>query len=62
MHWTKDFRRAAQGLRRAKGFTASAVLTLALGVAETTTMFALVVGVLLRPLPVPDLDRLVVVW
>ena len=59
---------AAHGLRRsrrlllAKGFTGAAVLTLAVGIGATTAMFALVEGVLLRPLPVADQDRLVVVW
>ncbi len=57
-----DLRLAAHGLVRAKGFTAAAVLTLAVGLAATTTMFALVQGVLLRPLPVKDQDRLVVSW
>ena len=40
----------------------TAVLTLAVGIAATTTMFALIQGVLLRPLPVRDQDRLVVSW
>ena len=48
--------------RRAKAFYASAVLTLALGIAGATVMFTLVRGILLRPLPVPDEDRLVVSW
>ena len=43
---------------KASGFTATAVLTLAVGVAGTTVMFALVQGVLLRPLPVREQDRL----
>jgi putative ABC transport system permease protein len=57
-----DLRLAAHGLVRAKGFTAAAVLTLAVGIAATTAMFALIQGVLLRPLPVRDQDRLVVSW
>ena len=48
--------------RRAKAFYASAILTLALGMAGATVMFTLVRGILLRPLPVPDEDRLVVSW
>jgi predicted permease len=47
---------------RAKAFYASAVLTLALGMAGATVMFTLVRGILLRPLPVQDEDRLVVSW
>lgn len=59
---TQDLRVAWRGLSRAKPFTATAVLTLALGIAGTTVMFALVHGVLLRPLPVRDQDRLLVAW
>jgi predicted permease len=57
-----DLRLTLQHLDRAKAFYASAVLTLALGIAGATVMFALVRGILLRPLPVPDEDRLVVSW
>jgi putative ABC transport system permease protein len=57
-----DLRLAWRGLRRAKGFTAAAVLTLAVGMAGVTSMFALIQGVLLRPLPMPQPDRLVAVW
>jgi putative ABC transport system permease protein len=49
-------------LWRAKAFTVAAVLTLALGIAGTTAMFALIQGVLLRPLPVLEQDRLVIAW
>ena len=60
--WWQDLRLAWVGLRRAKGFTGAAVLTLAIGMAGTTAMFALVEGVLLRPLPVREQDRLLVAW
>ena len=60
--WRDDVRLAWRGLRRARAFTAAAVLTLAVGVAGTTTMFALIEGVLLRPLPVREQDRLIVAW
>jgi putative ABC transport system permease protein len=49
-------------LWRAKVFTTTAVLTLALGIAATTVMFALIRGVLLRPLPVQAQDRLILAW
>jgi len=60
--WVHDVRLAWRGLRRAKGFTAAAVLTLAVGMAGVTAMFALIQGVLLRPLPMTEPERLVVVW
>jgi putative ABC transport system permease protein len=59
--WLHDVRLAGRGLRRAKGFTVAAVLTLAVGMAGVTAMFALIQGVLLRPLPMPEPDRLVTV-
>ena len=58
----QDLRFACRGLWRARTFTGAAVLTLALGIAGTTVMFALVRGVLLRPLPVHDQDRLLIAW
>lgn len=58
----QDLRLALRGLANAKAFTFAAVLTLALGSAGTTVMFALIQGVLLRPLPVHEQDRLLVVW
>lgn len=58
----EDVRLACRSLAHAKSFTATAVLTLALGIAATTTMFALIQGVLLRPLPVHEQDRLILAW
>ena len=58
----EDLRDACRGLWRAKPFTAAAVITLALGIAGTTVMFALLHGVLLRPLPVAEQDRLIIAW
>src|SRR5215218_4166860 len=57
-----DVRIALRGLRRAPGFTAAALLTLALGVGATTVMFSAMYGTLLRPLPYADADRLVHLW
>jgi hypothetical protein len=55
----RDVRFAARGLRRNPGFTAAAVLTLALGIGATTAVFGVVYGVIFRPLPFPNADRLV---
>jgi predicted permease len=58
----QDHHLAWRALWRAKSFSAAAVFTLALGIAGTTVIFTLVQGVLLRPLPVRDQDRLIVSW
>ena len=58
----QDVRYTVRLLWRAKAFTTAAVLTLALGIAATTAMFALIQGVLLRPLPVQQQDRLILSW
>jgi predicted permease len=58
----QDLRLACRGLWRAKGFSAAALLMLALGIAGTTVTFSLIQGVLLRPMPVFDQDRLIVAW
>jgi hypothetical protein len=44
------------------GFTAVAVLTLALGIGTNTAIFSMAVSALWRPLPLPESDRLVEIW
>ena len=53
---------ACRTLRRSRGFSAMAIAILALGIGGSTAMFSLVNAVLLRPLPFPEPDRLVVLW
>jgi predicted permease len=57
-----DSRYALRQLRRNPGFASLAILTLALGIGATTAIFSVVYGVLLRPLPYPDPDRIVAVF
>ena len=54
----QDARYAVRMLWRAPWFTAAAVLTLSIGIGVNTAMFAVVYGVLIRPLPYADVDRL----
>jgi putative ABC transport system permease protein len=60
--WIRDLRQAWRGLFRAVSFTAVVVITLALGIGGTVTMFTAVSAAFLHPLPYPDADRLTTLW
>src|SRR6202165_319896 len=59
MPFLNELKTALRSLSRAKGLTATVVLTLALGIGANAAIFALVRGVLLRPLANRDEDRLI---
>src|SRR5262245_18103689 len=56
--WTADLRYGARLWRREPGYALVAIVTMALGIAATATLFSVAYGVLLRPLPWPDPERL----
>ena len=58
----KDLRYGMRALIKRPGFFAVAVITLALGIGANTAVFSLVHSVLLRPLPFPDQEQLMVAW
>ena len=58
----RDLANARRGMVRAPGFSASAVIMLAIGIAMWTLMFSVLNGLILRPLPVRDQQRLILAW
>ncbi len=58
----QDVRVALRGFRQQSGFTATVVITLALGIGATTLVFSVVQGVLLKPMGFDDPERVVMFW
>ena len=58
----RELRFAIRGLWKTKGFTAVTLLTVALGIGANTAIFSIVHGVLLRPLPFREPERMVTLW
>jgi putative ABC transport system permease protein len=58
----RDARHGVRQIRRNPAFSAIAILTLALGIGGVTAIFSVFYAVLIRPLPYPDADRLVLIW
>lgn len=58
----RDLRYAFRAFARNPGFTAAAILSLAIGIGANTAIFSITSALLLRPLPYKDADRLVILW
>jgi putative ABC transport system permease protein len=61
-NFVRELRFAGRSLARKPGFSAVAILTVAVAIASCTVIYSIVHGVLIQPLPYPDADRLVQVW
>ena len=60
--FAQDVRYGIRSLLKAPGFAAVAILTLALGIGANSAIFSFVDGVLLKPLPYPEPERILLLW
>ena len=61
MRWLTEMKQAARTLARKPGFTTASIVTLGLGIGANVAIFAVIDAVLIRPLPYPESDRIVLV-
>ena len=61
-HSTNQLRHILRRLWRARTFTGVTLLTLAIGIGANTAIFSVINGILLKPLPYPEAERLVAIW
>src|ERR1700749_5332254 len=59
---SQDLKHWLRGVRKSKGFTLIALLTLARGIGASTAVFSIVDAILLRPLPFPHAERIAIPW
>ena len=60
--WRNDLRHGLRVLAKARGFTAVAILSLAIGIGANSAIFSVTNALLLRPLPYPNADRIAILW
>src|SRR4249920_59716 len=60
--WLNDVRHGLRVLAKSRGFTAVAVLSLAIGIGANSAIFSVTNALLIRPLPYPHADRIAILW
>src|ERR1044071_5366794 len=60
--WRNDVRHGLRVLAKSRGFTAVAVLSLAIGIGANSAIFSVTNALLIRPLPYPNADRIAILW
>src|SRR4051794_27680962 len=60
--WRNDLRHGLRVLAKSRGFTAVAVLSLAIGIGANSVIFSVTNALIIRPLPYPAADRIAILW